>query len=128
MSDQRLIDHQRPVSRMAMFTAVSWLGMFIHNMIELPLTVLSPENSLPTLVSIVLFLGWWLSPYRRLMATMLLGWALLHLIVGGIFSVLPLPIWPFYPEQTAGHYLTHAIYSVAQLPLIALLISQLRSP
>ena len=118
---------ERPVGRVAAFTAISWLGMFIHNEIELPLTLLSPENSLPGLVSVVLFLGWWLMPYRRVLAYALLGWALLHIVAGGILSVLPLPIWPFYPEQSLIHYLAHAIYSLAQLPLIALMISQLRN-
>ena len=117
---------ERPVGRVAAFTAISWLGMFIHNELDLPLTLLSPENSLPGLISIALFLGWWLSPYGRLLAYVLLGWALLHLVAGGILSVLPLPFLPFYPEQSLTHYLAHAIYSLAQLPLIALMISQLR--
>ena len=45
---------ERPVGRVAAFTAISWLGMFIHNELDLPLTLLSPENSLPGLISIAL--------------------------------------------------------------------------
>ena len=120
------IAEKRPFTQLALFLSLSWLGMFVHNMLELPLSLLSPENSLPGLVSIFLFLGWWLLPYRRLLTAAILGWALLHLLVGGILSVLPLPVWPFVPEQSLAHYLSHLIYSLAQLPLIGLTLSQLR--
>ena len=106
---------------------VSWLGEVVHNAIELPqLTVLSAENSLPGLLSLVLFLGWWLFPTKRAFAICLLAWALLHLTVGGILTVLPLPILPFYPEQTSGHYAAHLVYSLAQIPIILLMIRELR--
>jgi hypothetical protein len=122
----KVIAEERPFTHLALFLSLSWLGMFVHNMIELPLTLLSLENSLPGLVSIALFLGWWLLPTHRLPAWAILGWALLHLVVGGILSVLPLPIWPFVPDQSATHYLSHLIYSLAQLPLIALMLTQRR--
>jgi len=42
-----------------MLMALSWLGLFVHNSIELPpLNLLSPENSLPALVTALLFVGW----------------------------------------------------------------------
>jgi hypothetical protein len=121
------IAEKRPFTYLALFLSLSWLGMFVHNMIELPLTLLSPENSLPGLISIALFLGWWLLPAHQLPAWAILGWALLHLIMGGIGSVLPLSVWPFVPEQSVTHYLTHLIYSLTQLPLIALMLTQQRS-
>src|SRR5215813_3289621 len=50
----------RPVRWIALFTALSWLGEYVHNRVDLPeLTLLSPENSLPALLSIVLFLICW---------------------------------------------------------------------
>lgn len=118
--------NERPSGPLAFFMILSWLGMFVHNMLELPLTLLSPENSLPGLLSITFFLGWWLLPYRRLLSFTILIWALLHLLVGGVISVLPLPVWPFVPEQSVTHYLSHLIYSLSQLPLIALMLTQLR--
>jgi hypothetical protein len=117
---------ERPFTRLALFMTLSWVGMFAHNIMELPLALLSLENSLPGMVSIALFLGWWLLPNQRLLSAAILGWALLHLLVGGIGSVLPLPIWPFEPEQSVTHYLSHLIYSLAQLPLTGLMISHLR--
>jgi hypothetical protein len=49
--------------RVAALLALSWLGLFAYNSIELPsLNVLSPENSFPTLVAVLLFVGWWLLP------------------------------------------------------------------
>jgi hypothetical protein len=42
----------------AALLALSWLGLFVHNSIELPaLNLLSAENSLPALVAVVLFAG-----------------------------------------------------------------------
>jgi hypothetical protein len=109
----------RPAALVALFTALSWLGEYVHNLFELPqLTLLSPENSIPALISLVLFLAWWLTPYRRAAAVLLLAWAILHLAGGAILSVMPLPFLPFYPEQSLQHYAAHAIYGLAQLPLI----------
>lgn len=106
---------------MAEFAALSWLGMTVHNAVELPsLTLLNPEVGLPTLVFILLIAGWRLPPYKRGMAALLFAWALLQLLGGGILSVIPFSFLPFYPEQSPGHYLAHLIYSVAQLPLLAL--------
>jgi hypothetical protein len=107
---------------------VSWLGEYAHNLYELPqLTPLSPENSAPALVSLALVLVWWVTPAKRAAALLLLAWATLHL-VGGILSVLPLAILPFYPPQTLDHYAAHAIYALAQLPLIVLTLRQVREP
>ena len=86
-------------------TLLAWLGLFVHNTADLPtLTLLSPENSVPALVSAILVIAWWLLPWKRGAAIALLGWGLLHLIGGGILSVLPLAIWPYEPAQTPAHY------------------------
>jgi len=101
------------------FSLVSWLGMMIHNAIELPqLTILSPEIGIPTLIYIGLVFGWWVLPNKRIWTIGLLSWSILHLLVGGIITVIPFSFLPFYPEQSLTHYLAHVIYSVAQLPLI----------
>jgi len=46
-------------------------------------------------------------------------WALglLHLL-GACLTVLLLAFFPFDPEQPASHYLVHAAYAVARLPLL----------
>jgi hypothetical protein len=110
-------------------TLLAWLGMFIHNTADLPaLTLVSPENSVPALVSAILVIAWWLLPWKRAATVALLGWGLLHLTGGGILSVLPLAIWPYEPAQTSAHYAMHLLYGLAQLPLIWLLVSWIRSP
>ena len=109
-----------------MFTTLSWLGEYIHNRVDLPrLTLLSPENSLPALLSLVLFLFWWRMPFKRAATVAFLGWTVVQL-VGGILSVIPFGFLPFYPPQTRQHYLMHIIYAAAQLPLMITLIGQLR--
>jgi hypothetical protein len=116
------------VRQVAAFTYISWLGAFIHHRVELPqLSLLSPEHSIPIVISIVLFLAWWKLPYKRLTALTLLGWAFIAQFMGGaILSVLPFEFWPFDPPQTVQHYAVHVVYALAQLPLILALIRHLR--
>ena len=117
----------RQVGFVAAFTALSWLGGYVHNLIELPqLTILSPENSIVALISIILLVAWWLLPFKRITAILLLIWGLLHLIGGAIITVIPFSFLPFYPEQTLRHYLAHIIYGLAQLPLIAMMVWHIR--
>lgn len=106
--------------------AVSWLGLFLHNLADLPgQTLRSPESAYPTLIYVVLVLGWF-TPARRVAYWALLVWCLLN-IAGAIITVLPLPFLPFHPEQTLRHYSFHAIYLVTQIPLLAVLIRGLRN-
>jgi hypothetical protein len=119
------VDH--PSVLVATLLALSWLGLFVHNSIELPsLDLLSPENSLPALVAVLLFVGWWLLPTRRLAAALLLVWGLLHLVGGAIVTVIPFGFLPFVPEQNLVHYFAHFLYGLAQLPLIWIMLQQIR--
>jgi hypothetical protein len=119
---------RRSAVLMLIFLAISWLGEYVHNLFELPtLTALSPENSLPALVSLALFAAWWLTRFNRALTLLILAWGTLHLIGGAILSVIPFPFLPFYPEQTLSHYAAHIGYGLAQLPLIILAIRQLRN-
>ena len=122
------IDLNRQVGIVAAFTLLSWLGEVIHNAFELPqLTLLSPENSVPGIVSLILFLAWWLLPFKRAGGALLLTWATLHLAGCAIVTIIPFPFLPFYPAQNLGHYAAHLAYGLAQLPLMAVMISQLRA-
>ena len=117
----------RSLGLVAALLALSWLGLFVHNSIELPsLNLLSPENSLPALVAVLLFAEWWLLPTRRLAAALLLVWGLLHLVSGAIVTVIPFSFLPFVPEQDFIHYFAHFLYGLAQLPLIGVMIQQMR--
>jgi hypothetical protein len=113
--------------RLAAFVFLSWTGSFVHHRIELPqLSLLSPEHLIPTLISIGLFVLWWRTPFKRAAAIALLVWAVIpQFLLGGILSVFPLEFWPFFPPQTLQHYLVHAGYALAQVPLILLLNGQL---
>ena len=99
--------------------AVAWLGLFAHNQLSLPLTPLSAENLGPLVVYADLGTWYVRSRWSGKARAALAGWTLLNLGVGGVLTVLPLPILPFVPEQTVAHYVAHLIYSVAQLPLLA---------
>ncbi len=119
---------QTSTAQVAALTLLSWLGAYIHTTMELQLPIWQPENSFPALVALVLFLGWWRQPQRRRLWTwLLLGWTIgAHLLMGALLSILPLPLWPFYPEQSAAHYFSHLIYGVAQAPLIWVLWKEIK--
>lgn len=130
VSEQQLmtpIPSNRQVGLVAGFTALAWLGEYVHNIADLPgLSIFSPENSLTALISAILFVGWRLLLYRRLMTWLLIVWTVLHLVGGGVVTVIPFSFLPFYPEQSLRHYLAHVFYGAAQIPLIAVLVWQLR--
>lgn len=125
-ADRRSRRSQGPTAgQMAVAFAVSWLTMFAHNMRELPLAPTDLENSGPFFVGLILLAAYWRRPSSHGVQLAILGWALLNLI-GGLLSVLPLPILPFAPEQSLDHYLTHVVYAVGQLPLVILAVTALR--
>lgn len=118
---------RRPIELVAAFTVLAWLGEYIHNLYELPqLTLFSPENSIPALVYLILFMMWWLLPYRRITAILLLVWTAVNLFVGAIITVIPFPFLPFYPEQNLEHYLAHLLYGAALLPLMSTMLRHWR--
>lgn len=118
----------RTFGTLSILAFVSWLGMILHNAQELPtLTLVSPEEFYPTLIYIALLLAYILLPRKRIVLLLFLVWALLHLIVGGILTVISFSFLPFYPEQTLSHYLAHVVYSIAQLPLIFWVWRELRA-
>lgn len=125
---QRTISSPTGAVQLAALTFLSWLGSYIHTTMELALPVWRAENSIPAIVGFALFLGWWRQPkQRQRWARMLLVWtAGGHLLLGAILSVLPLELWPFAPEQSLSHYVSHLIYALAQVPLIAVLLLQIR--
>ena len=118
-------ERSRPRYRMAAAAALGWLGMYVHNVADLPhLTLASPENLVPGLIWLLLLGLWWAKPSRTLPAYLLMTWGLLNL-VGGFATVIPLPIWPFKPEQSLRHYTFHVLYALTQLPLLALVRREL---
>jgi hypothetical protein len=106
--------------------ALAWLGMYVHNVADLPnLSVSSSENVLPGLVWLLLFGLWWAMPSRSWPAILLLAWGILN-VVGGFATVLPLPVLPFKPQQSLRHYMFHVLYALTQLPLIGIARRELR--
>ena len=99
---------------------LAWAGMAVHDAVELPdLIPASAEFLVPTAIYLIAGAAFVMTG-MRVSAMVLGGWALLNLVGGGILSVLPLPILPFTPDQSVGHYLAHAFYAVTQVPLLAI--------
>lgn len=92
-------------------------GLLVHNLVEFPPSILlASETWVPVVVTILLGLAMLQWPSPGVFAAMA-GWVVIIIVIGGA-SVLPLPIWPFTPEQTVIHYTAHLIYALAQLPLL----------
>lgn len=105
---------------MAAALAISWASMLAHNLYELPLSPVDPENSGPLVIAIALGLAYAARPDSFLIATLTFAWGVLNLVVGGVLSVLPLSFLPFLPEQTLTHYGAHVVYTLGQVPLVVL--------
>jgi hypothetical protein len=106
---------------------VSYLGNWGHELYRVPVSHgFTPEGLLSLLLpAILIFLAWWRFP--RHLAPIAAMWALglIHLL-GACVTVLPLAFLPFAPEQTVLHYLVHAIYAIAQIPLLLLALRLMR--
>lgn len=108
---------RRRVVPLALALAVSWASMLFHNQ-ELSLTLLDVENTGPLAFDVALLVVCWWWPSSRVVWTVILVWGLINMVIGGILTVLPLPVLPFDPAQTVEHYSMHAVYLIGQLPLV----------
>lgn len=106
---------------LALGTSLAALGGVAHNALSLPLPIYAPETIGPAATYGALFVWVRLSPAAALPRMVLMSWTGLNLLVGGILTAMPLPIWPFAPEQTPEHYTAHVIYAASEVPLIWLL-------
>jgi len=112
---------RRPPSAAVVVVAsvIAAVGMMAHNVFEFgPGFLLNPQTFIPPAIFGLFALLAWARPANSVVYVLLLAWAVLNLVGGGILSVLPLGLFPFQPEQSLGHYAIHVIYAVAQLPLI----------
>ena len=109
---------RRRIGLLAMALLVSWASMLFHNLSELPITLTDLANMGPLAFDVVLLVACWWRPRSRVLWAVILAWGLLNMVVGGIVTVLPLPILPFVPEQTVEHYAVHLVYTIGQLPLV----------
>jgi len=115
------------VAVIAFASVIAAAGMMAHNVFEFGLAFLaSPETLIPVAIFglLVLLARAW--PDSIIVLVVLLGWALLNLVGGGILSVLPLGLFPFTPEQSLGHFGAHVVYAVAQIPLVLVAVIAIR--
>ncbi len=110
----------RQAGVMAAAVAVSWASMLAHNLYELPISIFALPNTGPLAAAVALLVAYVALPSSRVPPLLLFIWAGLNLVVGGILTVLPIPVLPFEPEQSASHYAAHLVYSAGQLPLLVL--------
>jgi predicted membrane channel-forming protein YqfA (hemolysin III family) len=61
---------------------------------------------------------------RTIGTAVLVAAAVTFLIGGAVASVLPLPLWPWQPEQTLSHYAIHVLWAVSIVPLLLVSIGE----
>jgi hypothetical protein len=111
---------------LSLAAAVAWLGAWFHNLRESAGTNgLTADTAAELVVLVVLIALTWCIPHALWPRAILLGCALVW-CVGGTMSVLPLPIWPWIPEQSVSHFATHILVVGAQSPLIVLTLVHVR--
>lgn len=98
---------------------VSYMGLWVHEFHRVPASLgLTPEGVFSLLLpALVIFLAWWRFPRHLTPISAMWALGLIHLL-GACVTVLPLAVLPFVPEQTVSHYLAHAVYAAAQIPLL----------
>lgn len=95
-------------------------GALVHDVVEFGRPALEGSVFIAVVLT-VLVTEWRRRPaQRRVLASTLIGLSVIILVVGAGLAVVPLPIWPFEPEQTASHYVAHVIWGVMTLPVLAL--------
>ena len=115
------------VAVIAFASVIAAAGMMAHNVFEFgPAFLASSETLIPVAIFGLLALLARARPDNIVVLVVLLGWALLNLVGGGILSVLPLGLFPFTPEQSLGHYGAHVVYAVAQIPLVVVAVAAIR--
>jgi hypothetical protein len=113
------------IDRLIVAAAVSWLGLWAHELHRVPrLLGLTPDGDL-FMLPIAAGLAVWWSRSRGAPAALALAIYAAVNLAGAMVSVLPLGWLPFVPEQSLDHYAAHAIYAVCQLPLLTLAISRM---
>ena len=111
----------------AVAAIIAAAGMMAHNVFEFgPAFLTDPQTLIPVAIFGLLALLARARPDSIVVLAVLLGWALLNLVVGGILSVLPLGLFPFTPEQSLGHYGVHVVYALAQVPLVIVAVTAIR--
>ena len=106
-----------PTRHVVLAVGASIGGLLVHNLEEFgPSILLGPETWVPAAITVLLGVILLRRPSSGVFVAAAV-WAVLVIVFGGA-SVLPLPIWPFTPEQTVSHYTAHLIYALAQLPLL----------
>jgi hypothetical protein len=100
--------------------AVSTFGAWLHNVLE-GIPTASLETASALLPALFLAVWWWRGGGQVAWWATLVWVLVLNLVVGAVLSVLPLPVWPFVPDQSLGHYLAHLLYAVTQVPALLVL-------
>jgi hypothetical protein len=114
------------IDRVVVATAVSWLGLWAHELHRVPrLLGFTPDGDL-FMLPIAAGLAFWWSRSRGASAAWALAIYAAVNLAGAVVTVLPLGLLPFVPEQSVAHYAAHVIYAVCQLPLLTLAIMRLQ--
>lgn len=116
----------RPSLNTALVAAIA--GAAIHDLAEFG----RPAPSNTGLLLVVGASAAWCvrSDTRRIQtigATVLAAVAVTFLIGGAVASVLPLPLWPWQPEQTLSHYAIHLLWAASIVPLLLVSIAELHA-
>ncbi len=101
------------VLRFGIGVAAAVAGTLLHDVVEFGRPALE-NTGVVTGVLLVGAFAWSAFPTRRrLVRRAMLVFVSAFLVLGALASVLPLPLWPFEPDQSLIHYAVHAVWAGA---------------
>lgn len=104
---------------------MGFVGLTFHNLHEFPVSVLWRGDTLILLAATMTLGLWWFRSRGNGAASALLAWGLLHvigggLVVGGGLTVVVRDLAGFDVSYDVSHHLSHWIYGLAHVPLVAI--------
>jgi hypothetical protein len=106
-------DHWAASLRLGIGVAVATAGSLLHDLVEFGRPAVENTGVVAGVLTVGGLLWAVLPTHRRVVRGSMVVVVAVFLSLGALASVLPLPLWPFEPDQSLVHYAVHAVWAGA---------------